>query len=216
MHDDPGPLMDEPFAALDEFARHRLQADLLGLWRDAGCTVVFVTHSIYEAAFLAHRIVLMMQRPGRIAKEITSPLDAENRNRLDPGYSRLVRDITEAIERVLAAQVGAGAVRCGRFGIVEGGAEAHACATVCMVQDAGKHCGCCGCCRGFQAALALVVAVVAEFVAGSGDQWTPAGASAAAGMVVMQPSSGCLFHNKLGLWKRNRASIGLTDRSLII
>lgn len=64
--------------------------------------------------------------------------------------------------------------------------------------------------------LALVVAVVAESVAGSGDQWTPAGASAAAGMVVMQPSSGCLFHNKLGLWKRNRASIGLTDRSLII
>ena len=56
-------LMDEPFAALDEFTRHRLQADLLALWRQAGCTVVFVTHSIYEAAFLARRIVLMTPAP---------------------------------------------------------------------------------------------------------------------------------------------------------
>ena len=45
-------LMDEPFAALDEFTRHALQEDLLALWQDAGCSVVFVTHSIYEAAFL--------------------------------------------------------------------------------------------------------------------------------------------------------------------
>jgi NitT/TauT family transport system ATP-binding protein len=96
-------LMDEPFAALDEFTRHRLQADLLRLWRDAGCTVVFVTHSIYEAAFLARRIVLMTPRPGRIATEIASPLDAENRSRLDPRYAGLVRDIAEARERVLAA-----------------------------------------------------------------------------------------------------------------
>ena len=67
-------LMDEPFAALDEFTRHRLQEDLLTLWRDIGCTVVFVTHSIYEAAFLARRIVLMTPRPGRIGKEIVSPV----------------------------------------------------------------------------------------------------------------------------------------------
>ena len=65
-------LMDEPFAALDEFTRHRLQEDLLALWRELGCTVVFVTHSIYEAAFLARRIVLMTPRPGRIAAEIAS------------------------------------------------------------------------------------------------------------------------------------------------
>src|SRR5207344_1575612 len=49
-------LMDEPFAALDEFTRHRLQEDLLTLWRDLHCTIVFVTHSIYEAAFLAPTI----------------------------------------------------------------------------------------------------------------------------------------------------------------
>ena len=52
-------LMDEPFAALDEFTRHTLQDDLLALWRDTGSTIVFVTHSIYEAAFLARRVVVM-------------------------------------------------------------------------------------------------------------------------------------------------------------
>ena len=66
-------LMDEPFAALDEFTRHALQEDLLALWRDAGCSVVFVTHSVYEAAFLAPRIVLMSSRPGRIVDVIESP-----------------------------------------------------------------------------------------------------------------------------------------------
>ncbi len=63
-------LMDEPFAALDEFTRHKLQADLLAVWQSVGCTIVFVTHSIYEAAFLARRIVLMTPRPGRIDQEI--------------------------------------------------------------------------------------------------------------------------------------------------
>ena len=81
-------LMDEPFAALDEFTRHRLQADLLTLWRSAGCTVVFVTHSIYEAAFLARRIVLMTPRPGRIEREIASPLRA---GAGDAARSRLCR-----------------------------------------------------------------------------------------------------------------------------
>ncbi len=65
--------MDEPFAALDEFTRHKLQADSAGrLAAGVGCTVVFVTHSIYEAAFLARRIVLMTPRPGRIEREIAS------------------------------------------------------------------------------------------------------------------------------------------------
>jgi NitT/TauT family transport system ATP-binding protein len=94
-------LMDEPFAALDEFTRHRLQADLLALWQDAGCTVVFVTHSIYEAAFLARRIVLMTPRPGRIDREIRSSLVAGAGTRLDPAYAALVGDISRAMEEAL-------------------------------------------------------------------------------------------------------------------
>ena len=82
-------LMDEPFAALDEFTRHKLQADLLSLWRELGCTVVFVTHSIYEAAFLARRVVMMTPRPGKIAREILSPLDGTG-TRIDPAYTALV------------------------------------------------------------------------------------------------------------------------------
>lgn len=91
-------LMDEPFAALDEFTRHRLQADLLALWREIGGTVVFVTHSIYEAAFLARRIVLMSPRPGRIAAEITADLPEGPTRRLDPAYAALVATITRHLE----------------------------------------------------------------------------------------------------------------------
>ncbi len=94
-------LMDEPFAALDEFTRHKLQADLLEVWRDAGCTVVFVTHSIYEAAFLARRIVLMTPRPGRIDREITSTLTQSPQTRLDPAYAALVAETTRGMESAL-------------------------------------------------------------------------------------------------------------------
>jgi len=95
-------LMDEPFAALDEFTRHGLQADLLALWRDVGCTVVFVTHSIYEAAFLARRIVLMTPRPGRIGREMVSPLIPGPETRLDPAYAALVAEISRAMAAALA------------------------------------------------------------------------------------------------------------------
>ncbi|WP_428493314.1 ABC transporter ATP-binding protein [Rhodopila sp.] len=94
-------LMDEPFAALDEFTRHRLQADLLEVWRDAGCTVVFVTHSIYEAAFLARRIFLMTSRPGRIDREIQSELTPGPETRLDPAYAALVAEIGHGLEAAL-------------------------------------------------------------------------------------------------------------------
>jgi NitT/TauT family transport system ATP-binding protein len=87
-------LMDEPFAALDEFTRHKLQEDLLALWRDLGCTVVFVTHSLYEAAFLARRIVLMSPRPGRIVQDIASAVPSGAEARLDPAYAALVARIT--------------------------------------------------------------------------------------------------------------------------
>jgi NitT/TauT family transport system ATP-binding protein len=94
-------LMDEPFAALDEFTRHKLQADLLKVWRDAGCTVVFVTHSIYEAAFLARRIVLMTARPGRIDREIASGLSPGPETRLDPAYAVLVAEVSRGMEAAL-------------------------------------------------------------------------------------------------------------------
>ena len=96
-------LMDEPFAALDEFTRHKLQEDLLTLWQELSCTVVFVTHSIYEAAFLARRIVLMTPRPGRIDHEITSPLRPGAESRLEPAYAALVAQVTHEMERALAA-----------------------------------------------------------------------------------------------------------------
>ncbi len=98
-------LLDEPFAALDEFTRHTLQADLRQLWRDVGGSVVFVTHSIYEAAYLARRIVVMSARPGRVATEITSPLSDEDdpdERRLSPAYAALVAEITRALRAVHA------------------------------------------------------------------------------------------------------------------
>jgi len=95
-------LLDEPFAALDEFTRHRLQEDLLALWRAHRCTIVFVTHSIYEACFLARRIVLMTPRPGRIARELAQTLPEGPGRRLDPAYAALVAEVTQAMTAVLA------------------------------------------------------------------------------------------------------------------
>lgn len=96
-------LMDEPFAALDEFTRHKLQRDLLSLWRELGTTIVFVTHSIYEAAFLARRIVLMTPRPGRIEREIASDLAPGPDTRMAPAYAALVAEITGAMEQAMAS-----------------------------------------------------------------------------------------------------------------
>jgi NitT/TauT family transport system ATP-binding protein len=63
-------LMDEPFAALDEITRFRLNNDLLALWRNLNKTVVFVTHSVFESVYLSQRVVVMTQRPGRIGAEM--------------------------------------------------------------------------------------------------------------------------------------------------
>jgi len=87
-------LMDEPFAALDEFTRHRLQDELLALTKSRGCTTIFVTHSLYEAAYLASRIVLMSPRPGRIAAEFTGQ---PGHDRLDEAYMTRVGALTRAL-----------------------------------------------------------------------------------------------------------------------
>ena len=63
-------LMDEPFAALDEITRHRLNADLLELWQRNNVTVVFVTHSVFESVFLSQRVTVMTSRPGRVGSEL--------------------------------------------------------------------------------------------------------------------------------------------------
>ncbi len=64
-------LMDEPFGALDEITRYKLDAELLHLWQKKNLTVLFVTHSIHEAVYLSNRIVMMAARPGRIVEEFS-------------------------------------------------------------------------------------------------------------------------------------------------
>jgi NitT/TauT family transport system ATP-binding protein len=92
-------LMDEPFAALDEITRFRLNNDLLNLWRDERFTVVFVTHSVFESVFLAERIIVMAPRPGRIVQELRVP--AEDRDmpefRTSASYAAHCREVSHAL-----------------------------------------------------------------------------------------------------------------------
>jgi NitT/TauT family transport system ATP-binding protein len=81
-------LMDEPFAALDEITRFKLNDDLMRLKQEMGCTVIFVTHSIYESAYLSTRIAVMAARPGRVIAEIgiDAPLPREEHFRRESAY----------------------------------------------------------------------------------------------------------------------------------
>jgi len=81
-------LMDEPFGALDEFTRNRLDADLRALWRERGLTVVFVTHSIYEAVYLSSRVVVMAARPGRVIADVAieGPAERDESFRVSPAF----------------------------------------------------------------------------------------------------------------------------------
>jgi NitT/TauT family transport system ATP-binding protein len=92
-------LMDEPFGALDEITRERLNDELLRIWQTTGTTVVFVTHSIPEAVFLSSRIVVMSPRPGRVLAEIDvdlpHPRDEDTREL--PRYFELVTEVRETL-----------------------------------------------------------------------------------------------------------------------
>jgi NitT/TauT family transport system ATP-binding protein len=100
-------LMDEPFGALDEITRQRLNGELLRLCALANWTVVFVTHNVFEAVYLSTRILVMSARPGRIIAEVEVPLPHPRvpEIRTDPEFTRIVREVvtllgsaTESIE----------------------------------------------------------------------------------------------------------------------
>jgi NitT/TauT family transport system ATP-binding protein len=94
-------LMDEPFGALDEITRERMQAELLTIWGDAetDTTVIFVTHSIPEAVFLSDRVVVMSPRPGRIERvvSIDLPRPRDIRTRESPRFFGLVTEVRESL-----------------------------------------------------------------------------------------------------------------------
>jgi NitT/TauT family transport system ATP-binding protein len=89
-------LLDEPFAALDEMTRFRLNEDLLRLWRARDCTILFVTHSVFESVFLSNRIVVMTPRPGRVAADVAIdlPYPREDELRTTVQYSECCRDVS--------------------------------------------------------------------------------------------------------------------------
>jgi NitT/TauT family transport system ATP-binding protein len=92
-------LMDEPFAALDEITRFRLNNDLLALWRNLNKTVIFVTHSVFESVYLSERVIVMTQRPGRIGAEIqidTSQPRSED-FRTSAAYGEYCRKVSAAL-----------------------------------------------------------------------------------------------------------------------
>jgi NitT/TauT family transport system ATP-binding protein len=98
-------LMDEPFAALDEITRHKLNDDLLALWRRSGLTIVFVTHSVFESAFLSSRIVVMRPRPGRVFRElaISQPEQRGEDYRVSESYRADCQRVSEALQGAISA-----------------------------------------------------------------------------------------------------------------
>ncbi|MGA7587999.1 MAG: ABC transporter ATP-binding protein [Rouxiella badensis] len=92
-------LMDEPFGALDEITRNRLDSDLLRLWREQGLTVVFVTHSIHEAVFLSQRVIMMAARPGRVVEDIAinEPFPRDEDFRVSPTFARYARQLQDSL-----------------------------------------------------------------------------------------------------------------------
>jgi NitT/TauT family transport system ATP-binding protein len=97
-------LMDEPFAALDEITRFKLNDDLLTLWRSLGKTVIFVTHSVFESVYLSQRIVVMTPRPGRVFTEvkIDAPYPRGESFRTSAEYAGFCRSVLAALGQATA------------------------------------------------------------------------------------------------------------------
>jgi NitT/TauT family transport system ATP-binding protein len=93
-------LMDEPFAALDEITRHRLDERLIALWREHRFTVLFVTHAIFEATFLAERAIVLSKRPARILHDgpIDLPTERTAAMRGEPAFAREAAKLLAALE----------------------------------------------------------------------------------------------------------------------
>ena len=96
-------LMDEPFAALDEITRFRLNNDLLALWHSLEKTVVFVTHSVFESVYLSQRVVVMTPRPGRVFTEvlIDAPYPRDEHFRTSGEYAAHCRQVSEALAQAI-------------------------------------------------------------------------------------------------------------------
>ncbi|MHA1559215.1 MAG: ABC transporter ATP-binding protein [Alphaproteobacteria bacterium] len=96
-------LLDEPFAALDEFTRFRLNDELLELWQRFGWTVVFVSHSVFESAYLSERVLVMTPRPGRVAAEIpvANPYPRGETYRTTQGFNEVCGEISSAIGKAM-------------------------------------------------------------------------------------------------------------------
>jgi NitT/TauT family transport system ATP-binding protein len=94
-------LMDEPFGALDEMTRERMQSEVLRIWRETRTTVVFVTHSIPEAVFLSTRVVVMSPRPGRITGviDIDLPQPRNFETREDPHFFEKITEVRECLRQ---------------------------------------------------------------------------------------------------------------------
>ncbi|WP_244607191.1 ABC transporter ATP-binding protein [Bosea sp. CS1GBMeth4] len=98
-------LMDEPFAALDEITRHRLNDDLLNLWWRERFTAVFVTHSVFESVYLSQRIVVMAARPGRVMAEldVAAPYPRDDLFRTSAEYAHLCRLASAKLKEAIGA-----------------------------------------------------------------------------------------------------------------
>jgi NitT/TauT family transport system ATP-binding protein len=102
-------LLDEPFAALDEITRFRLNNDLLDLWRKLNKTIIFVTHSVFESVYLSQRVLVMTARPGRLANEfrITTAEPRGEAFRTSAEYAGYCREVSGALAPSYAGQRGA-------------------------------------------------------------------------------------------------------------